>query len=79
MNMFMRIAKVVNVMGMSRSTLYFRIRQGLMTPPVKLGQRCVAWPEHEVFAINAARMAQKSDTEIRELVARLQQQRMTMA
>jgi len=62
-------------MGMSRSTLYLRIQQGLMTPPVKLGERSTAWPEYEVSAINAARISQKSEEEIRELVARLYRSR----
>ena len=66
-------------MGISRSTLYLRIKQGLMPPPVKLGERCSAWPEYEVAAVNAARIAQKSDDEIRELVVKLQRQRTAMA
>ena len=64
---------------MSRSTLYLRIKQGLMTPPVRLGRRCSAWPEHEIAAINAAFVAQKSDDEIREIVGRLQRQRTATA
>jgi prophage regulatory protein len=79
MNAFLRLKKVMNVMGVSRSTLYLRIKQGLMPPPVKLGERCSAWPEYEVTAINSARIAQKSDDEIRELVVKLQQRRTAMA
>ena len=71
----LRLKKVLEVMGMSRSTLYLRIRQGLMTPPVKLGERSTAWPEYEVSAINAARIAEKSEEEIRELVAQLYRRR----
>jgi len=66
-------------MCMSRSTLYLRIKQGLLPPPVKLGERCSAWPEYEVAAINAARIAQKSNDEIRELVKKFQRQRTAMA
>jgi len=79
MNTFLRLKKVMDAMGISRSTVYLRIRQGLMPPPVKIGERCSAWPNYEITAINAARLAQKSDTEIRELVAQLQRQRMTAA
>ena len=79
MNTFLRLQKVMNAMGISRSTLYLRIKQGLMPPPVKLGERCSAWPEYEVEAINTARIAQKSDDEIRELVVKLQRQRTAMA
>ena len=79
MNTFLRLKKVMDAMGISRSTVYLRIRQGLMPPPVKIGERCSAWPNYEITAINAARLAQKSDNEIRELVAQLQRQRMTAA
>jgi len=79
MNTFLRLKKVMDAMGISRSTVYLRIRQGLMPPPVKIGERCSAWPNYEITAINAARLAQKSDSEIRELVAQLRRQRMTAA
>ena len=55
----------------SRSTIYLRIAQGLFTKPVSLGARAVGWPAREVAAINAARIAGKSDDEIRKLVQRL--------
>jgi prophage regulatory protein len=42
---------------------------------VKLTERCSAWPEHEVAQVNAARIAGKSDAEIRKLVAQLVSQR----
>jgi len=57
--------------GLSRSTLYLRISQGLWTPPVKLGPRAVGWPAHEVEAVNGARVAGQGDEQIRRLVARL--------
>jgi prophage regulatory protein len=57
--------------GLSRATLYQRIKEGLLTPPVSLGLRAVGWPDSEIKAINAARIAGKSDSEIRELVKSL--------
>ena len=65
----------MEVMVMSRSTLYLRVKQGLITPPVRLSERCSVWPEYEISAINTARIAEKSNDEIRELVRQLQQQR----
>lgn len=56
----------------SRSTIYLRIEQGLFTKPVKLGARAVGWPAREVAAINAARIAGKTDDQIRELVTNLE-------
>jgi prophage regulatory protein len=58
--------------GHSRSTLYARIAQGLWTKPVKLGLRSSAWPDDEVAALNAARIAGKTDDEIRPLVVQLE-------
>jgi len=58
--------------GLSRSTLYLRITQGLWPKPVSLGPRAVGWPASEVAAVNTARIAGHSEPEIRELVARLE-------
>lgn len=58
--------------GYSRSTIYLRISQGLFVRPVSLGARAVGFPAGEVAALNAARIAGKSDDEIRKLVQRLQ-------
>lgn len=57
--------------GLSNSTTVNRIAAGLMTPPVSLGPRSVGWPLHEVHAIVAARVAGKSDGDIRALVSSL--------
>ena len=43
----------------------------MFIPPISLGQRCVAWPEHEVDALIAARAAGADDTKISGLVAEL--------
>ncbi len=64
--------------GYSRSTLYLRIAQGLWPKPVSLGARAVGWPAREVWALNAARVAGKSDDEIRALVASLELERQTI-
>ena len=66
-----RLPAVKSASGYSRSTVYCRIAQGLWTKQVILGPRCVGWPEHEVAALNAARIAGKSDDEIRALVSRV--------
>ena len=63
--------------GYSRSTIYLRISQGLWPKPVRLGARAVGWPASEVTAINAARIAGKSDDDIRALVTALEAARAT--
>jgi prophage regulatory protein len=67
-----RLRAVLHERGRSRSSHYLDIQQGLFTRPVQIGLRAVGWPSSEVAAINAARIAGKSDEEIRELVARLE-------
>lgn len=57
--------------GDSRSTLYRKIKKGLFTHPVARGGSRVAWPANEVQAINQARIAGKSDSEIKKLVEEL--------
>lgn len=61
--------------GFSRSTIYLRISQGLFIKPVSLGARAVGFPAGEVAALNAARIAGKSEAEIRALVAELHRAR----
>ena len=59
----------------SNATIYNAINAGLFTKGVKIGERARGWPSEEVLAINAARIAAKSDAEIRELVNRLHAKR----
>ena len=58
--------------GLSRSTIYLRVSQGLWTKPVSLGTRAVGWPSDEVDSLNASRISGKSDDEIRDLVTKLE-------
>ena len=59
----------------SRSSTYADIKAGLFVSPVSIGVRAVAWPENEVEEIITARIAGKSDDEIRQLVAKLESAR----
>lgn len=70
----LRLPKVLAHTGDSRSTHYLRIQQGLMPKPVSLGY-AVAWPADEVAAVINARIAGKSDDEIKVLVQALEQAR----
>jgi len=74
-----RLPAVKSETGLSRSTLYLRISQGLWPKPVNLGARAVGWPAREVAAVNAARIAGKSDEEIRALVVKLESTRKAAA
>ncbi len=73
----LRLPAIKQSTGLSRSTLYLRVAQGLLTKPVSLGGRAVGWPANEVAALNAARIAGKSDAEVRDLVVKLEGARKT--
>lgn len=72
LNTLLRLPAVKGQSGYSRSTIYLRMSQGLWTRPVSLGARAVAWPAGDVAALNAARIAGKSEDQIRALVVKLQ-------
>ncbi|MGZ5009388.1 MAG: helix-turn-helix transcriptional regulator [Methylobacter sp.] len=71
-NPLLRRPVVEQATGDSRSTLYRKIQKGLFTRPVGIGGDRVAWPQSEVDAINKARIAGKSDAEIKQLVVELE-------
>ena len=73
-----RINTVIDRSGLKRATIYRDVAAGLFPPPVKIGSTAV-WPHDEVSAINKARLAGKSDDEIRTLVADLKRQRTAIA
>lgn len=68
----LRLPAVLHERGRSRSAHFLDIQKGLFTHPVRIGLRAVGWPKAEVEAINAARIAGKSEVEIRALVAKLE-------
>ncbi len=63
----------------SDASIYNAIRAGLFTTGVAIGQRSRGWPSDEVQAINGARIAGKTEPEIRELVKRLLAKRSELA
>lgn len=79
MNTILRLPDVKSQSGYSRSTIYLRVAQGLWPKPVQLGPRAVGWPAREVAALNGARIAGKTDHDIRSLVARLYEERKVLS
>jgi prophage regulatory protein len=75
----LRLPAIKMSTGLSRSTLYLRIADGVFPKPVNLGGRAVGWPSGEITALNAARIAGKSNAEIRDLVVKLESARKTAA
>lgn len=75
----LRLPSVKAQTGLSRSTIYLRITQGQWTKPISLGARAVGWPASEVSALNAARIAGRSNEEVCVLVAKLEAIRKSVA
>jgi len=74
--MILRLPEVKRVQGhRSDASVYNAIKAGLFTTGVPIGQRAKGWPDYEVQAIAAARVAGKTDAEIRELVKALHAKR----
>jgi prophage regulatory protein len=74
-NNLMPLAAVLEARGMyprGRSSQYADIKAGLYPKPVKISARNIGWPESEVAAMNASRIAGKTDDEIRALVRKLE-------
>jgi prophage regulatory protein len=73
---FARIAEVQALTRTAASplpkpTLYDHIKKGLLPPPIKLSIRSAVWIIAEIEAVNRARIAGKSNEQIRELVTAL--------
>lgn len=74
----LRKSAVMAATGYSLATLHRRITAGLFTKPIctgrdKNGAVCQgAWPADELAEINKARIAGKTDDEIRALVVKLE-------
>lgn len=66
-----RIATVKKKTALSNGSIYLHVKQGLLPDSIRIGEKAVAWVEGEIDAVVKARIAGKSDAEIRELVAKL--------
>lgn len=73
----LRLPAVLKRRGRSRSSHYADIKAGLFVKPVLIGLRATGTPDHEVDVLNAARIAGKTDEEIRALVVKLEAARKT--
>ena len=78
LNKIVRLPDVLKERGRSRTAHYKDIKNGVFTHPIKIGARATGWPYTEVCALNAARIAGKTDDEIRNLVIRLEANRNSM-
>lgn len=71
----LRMKQIRAQTGVPPSTVYDHINKGLFTHPIKMGERISGWLESEVNAILGARIAGKSESDIKALVITLENQR----
>lgn len=67
----LRLAEIAHRRRVSKSTVYADIRQGLWPTLVAFGPRTRGQPDYEVDELIAARIAGRTDDEIRALVKQL--------
>jgi prophage regulatory protein len=74
--LILRLPEVKRVLGhRANASVYNAIKAGLFTTGVAIGQRAKGWPDYEAQTIAAARVAGKTEEEIRGIVQYLHQQR----
>jgi prophage regulatory protein len=67
----LKLPEVESLSGLKQTSIYTQAKTGVFPPPIKLTARSSAWIEDEVAEVNRARIAGKTDQEIRALVTRL--------
>ena len=72
----LRLKTTLDRTGDTKSPHYDKVSKGLFTRPIKIGgERAAGYPEHEVDALIAARVAGASTEQIKRLVEKLHEQR----
>jgi prophage regulatory protein len=77
--MLYRLPRSLAELATSRTQFYEDQARGLITRGIKIGERAVAHPQHEIEALKRARIAGLSADEIKKLVDKLHAQRATLA
>ena len=75
---YIPIANVLARMNGSRSSLYVKMNEGLFPASVKVGERRVAWLEHEVDAMMAFYVSCPSQEELKAFVKSLEAKRLAV-
>lgn len=75
----LRLPQVLERRARTRSAHYNDITNRIFPPPIHLGERCSAWPEHEVDAVIRAQISGATRDELRTLVAQLVADRKSVA
>ena len=57
-----RLPEVMNMTGLSRSSIYLRVSTNEFPKPIKLGRRAVGWPEESIIAWQAKMMEAQDES-----------------
>jgi prophage regulatory protein len=57
-----RLTEVMNMTGLSRSSIYLRVSTDEFPKPVKIGRRAIAWPEESIIAWQAKMMEAQDES-----------------
>lgn len=49
-NRVIRRREVTNITGLSKASIYLKMKEGSFPKPIKISSRAVAWPEKDIFA-----------------------------
>ena len=74
-----RIRQTIELSGLTRTSLYRKMKEGLFVPTISLGERSCAHIESEVNATLNAMIAGKTPEELKDLVKYLVDQRRQVA
>ena len=75
MHKIIRLDEAKEILGLSKSSFYNRIKEGALPSPINLGGRAVGWVEQEISVILNAMIAGRSQTDIKSLVTDLTNKR----
>jgi prophage regulatory protein len=70
-NQLVRASAAHQTLGIGKSLFYLWQKKGLIPQGIAMGPRVVVWPSAELDCIIRARVAGKSDDEVKQLVAEL--------
>ena len=74
---FLSIKEVLRRKGGGRSSLYAEINEGRFPKPLKLGERRIGWPEHEIEALLRFLLRGVNQNEIKNFIRILEENRIS--
>ena len=57
-----RLPEVMEMTGLSRSSIYLRVSTDEFPKPVKIGRRAIGWPEESIIAWQAKMMEAQDES-----------------